>query len=74
LVVLAVLLARIVIPAVQRRFDPALRAYLTALLAGTVGCGLGVALLSGPTGVERARLLAAHVTLNLLAVGGLAPH
>jgi nitrite reductase (NO-forming) len=71
LATLAVLLVRIVTPAVQRRFDPALRFYLAALAAGAAGCGIGVRLLSGTTGIDRTRLLAAHVTLNLLGLVGL---
>jgi uncharacterized protein YjeT (DUF2065 family) len=71
LVVLAVLLVRIVTPALQRRFDPAVRFYLTALLAGVVDCAFGLMLLSGERGAGRPRLLAAHLTLNLLGLVGL---
>jgi nitrite reductase (NO-forming) len=71
LATLAVLLVRIVKPAVQRRFDPALRFCLAALAAGVAGCGIGVRLLSGAAGVDRTRLLAAHVMLNLLGLVGL---
>ncbi len=71
LVLLAVLLVRTVSGAVQRRFDPALRFYLTGIAAGLAGCAIGVILLLGAHGPTRPRLLAAHVSLNLLGLVGL---
>lgn len=72
LVLLAVLLVRIVGTGVQRRFDVSLAWYLTALAAGLVGVGLGVAMVAGwhlPWAPGRVR--SAHLTLNLLGLVGL---
>ena len=49
-----------------RRFDAALRYYLTAITAGLVGTALGAAMVSGGTGLRDA-----HVILNLLGFLGL---
>ena len=71
LALLAVLLVREVRGGLQRRFDPALRWYLTALAAGAIGAGLGIVrVLGGAEGVA-ARVRAAHVALNLLGLVGL---
>ena len=53
---------------VERRFDPAVAAYLAALVAGTAGVVLGVTM---ALGTPTAGLRAAHVTLNLLGLIGL---
>lgn len=71
LLALAVLLIHIVKPAVQRRFDPAIRFYLVAILAGGLGCGVGMTLLLSPDLGHHDRFLSAHVTLNLLGLVGL---
>lgn len=68
---LAVLLAREVRGGVQRRFDPALRWYLTALTAGAAGACLGIARVMGAGDGVAARLRAGHVALNLLGLVGL---
>jgi nitrite reductase (NO-forming) len=53
---------------VERRFDPAVAAYIAALGAGTAGVVLGVTMaLDAPTMGRRA----AHVTLNVLGLIGL---
>jgi nitrite reductase (NO-forming) len=71
LALLAVALWRTVIGGVQRRFDPSLRFYLTAVSAGVIACGLGVALALGLGGDAKVRVRDVHVTLNLLGLVGL---
>jgi nitrite reductase (NO-forming) len=53
---------------VQRRFDPAVAAYIAAVAAGTIGVALGVSM---AVGKPSAGLRAAHVTLNVLGLVGL---
>jgi nitrite reductase (NO-forming) len=68
LVLLAAVLAVTARRGVERRFDPAVAAYLAAIGAGTVGVALGVTMaVDAPT----AGLRAAHVTLNVLGLVGL---
>lgn len=71
LVVLAWSLWQTVRHAVQRRFDPSLRTYLVALLAGLVGCGLGVDMAVTQAGSDYLRVRDAHLVLNLLGLVGL---
>jgi nitrite reductase (NO-forming) len=71
LLLLGVSLRRTVRAGVQRRFDGALGAYLCALLAGTIGCVLGIAMATGLSGSALPRVRAAHLTLNLLGLVGL---
>ena len=68
LVLLAGLLLATIRRGVERRFDVAVAAYLTALVAGTAGVALGVWMAAGtpPAGTR-----AAHVTTNLLGLVGL---
>jgi nitrite reductase (NO-forming) len=56
---------------VQRRFDPALRAYLAALAAGAVGSAVGIALAVLPAGSMHPRLRTVHLALNLFGLVGL---
>jgi nitrite reductase (NO-forming) len=68
LVLLAAVLAVTARRGVERRFDPAVAAYLAALAAGVAGVGLGVVMaVDAPT----TELRAAHVTLNVLGLVGL---
>jgi nitrite reductase (NO-forming) len=68
LLLLAAVLAVTARRGVERRFDPAVAAYLAALAAGIAGVGLGVAMaVDAPT----TELRAAHVTLNVLGLVGL---
>ena len=71
LLLLGVSLRRTVRAGVQRRFDGALGAYLCALLAGTIGSALGIAMATGLSGSALPRVRAAHLTLNLLGLVGL---
>jgi nitrite reductase (NO-forming) len=71
LLLLGVSLRRTVRAGVQRRFDGALGAYLCALLAGTIGSALGIAMATGLNGPALSRVRAAHLTLNLLGLVGL---
>lgn len=71
LVILGVSLRKTVRAGVQRRFDGALVAYLCALLAGAIGCALGIAMATGLNGSALPRVRAAHLTLNLLGLIGL---
>jgi nitrite reductase (NO-forming) len=71
LVLLGVSLRRTVRAGVQRRFDSALGSYLCALLAGTIGSALGIAMATGLSGSAVPRVRAAHLTLNLLGLVGL---
>lgn len=68
LALLGVLLVTTVRRGVERRFDPAVVAYVAALLAGTAGVGIGVGMGVGHPTVQ---LRAAHVVLNLLGLVGL---
>lgn len=68
---LGVLLVREVHGGIQRRFDPALRWYLTALAAGTAGATLGVLRVVGVGTGLSGRLRSAHMLLNLLGLIGL---
>lgn len=68
LVLLAGLLLGTVRRGVERRFDPAVAAYLAALAAGVVGVALGVATATGSLSVGGR---AAHRTLNVLGLVGL---
>jgi nitrite reductase (NO-forming) len=69
LVLLAGLLVTTARRGVERRFDAAVLAYVTALAAGVVGVALGVAMaVSSPPSPH---LRAAHVTVNLLGLVGL---
>lgn len=68
LVGLAALLVVTVRRGVERRFDPAVAAYVAALVAGVAAVGVGVAMAVDGTSLE---LRAAHVTLNLLGLVGL---
>lgn len=68
LVLLGLLLVRTVRTGVERRFDPAVRAYVAALTAGLGGGALGVAM---ATGTSDLGLRPAHLTLNLLGLIGL---
>jgi nitrite reductase (NO-forming) len=68
LVGLAVLLVRTARRGVERRFDPAVAAYLAALAAGLAGVAIGIAMAAGsPT----PQLRATHATVNLLGLVGL---
>jgi nitrite reductase (NO-forming) len=68
LLLLAAVLAGTTRRGVERRFDPAVAAYLAATAAGIVGVAIGVAMaVDGPT----PHLRAAHVTLNVLGLVGL---
>lgn len=53
---------------VERRFDPAVAAYLTAIALGTVGVALGAWM---AVGTPSATTRGAHVTLNVLGLVGL---
>jgi nitrite reductase (NO-forming) len=68
LVALAVLLVTTARRGVERRFDPAVGAYVAALASGTVGVALGVVM---AVDAPSPHLRAAHVTLNLLGLVGL---
>ena len=68
LVLLGALLLATVRRRVERRFDVAVAAYVTALAAGVAAAGLGVTMAVGTPSPE---LRAAHVTLNLLGLVGL---
>jgi nitrite reductase (NO-forming) len=68
LLLLAAVLAVTARRGVERRFDPAVVAYLAALAAGIAGVGLGVAMAVDTPTTE---LRAAHVTLNVLGLVGL---
>lgn len=68
LVLLGGLLLVTVTRGVERRFDVAVAAYLTALAAGAAAAGLGVAM---AVGTPRPELRAAHVSLNLLGLVGI---
>lgn len=68
IVLLAVLLVTTVRAGVERRFDPAVGAYVVALAAGLAGVAVGLHMaLDAPT----LALRHAHVTLNLLGLVGL---
>lgn len=68
LLLLAGLLVVTVRRGVERRFDPAVAAYVAAVSAGLVGVSIGVAMGVGtPSPGDRA----AHVTVNLLGLVGL---
>lgn len=68
LLLLGILLWVTVLAGVERRFDAAVVAYETALLAGVAGVGLGIAMaVDGAT----ASLRSAHVAVNLLGLVGL---
>jgi nitrite reductase (NO-forming) len=68
LLLLAVLLVTTARRGVQRRFDPAVVAYVTALASGTAGVAIGVVMaLDAPS----PHLRAAHVAVNLLGLVGL---
>ena len=54
LLMLAASLRRTVRAGVQRRFDGALRTYLCALVAGMIGCALGIAMVVGLSGSTQA--------------------
>jgi nitrite reductase (NO-forming) len=71
LLLLGLSLRRSVRAGVQRRFDGALGGYLCALLAGVIGCVLGIAMATGLSGSALPRVRAAHLTLNLLGLVGL---
>lgn len=68
LLLLGILLWVTVVAGVERRFDAAVVAYESALLAGVAGVGLGIAMaVDGPT----VALRATHVAANLLGLVGL---
>lgn len=71
LVLLGALLVWEVRGGVQRRFVPALRWYVTALVAGAAGAAVGIARVSGLGDGVADRLRAAHLALNLLGLVGL---
>ncbi len=71
LVVLGASLYKTVRAGVQRRFDQAVHGYLCALLAGAIGCALGIAMTSGLRGSALSRVRSAHLTLNLFGLIGL---
>lgn len=68
LLVLMAVLAITVRRGVERRFDAAVAAYLAALVAGTGGVALGVAM---AVDAATTNLRAAHVALNVLGLVGL---
>jgi len=68
LLLLMVLLVTTAAHGVQRRFDPAVFAYVLALIAGTAGVAIGVVM---ATGSASSALRATHVSLNLLGLVGL---
>lgn len=68
LLLLAVLLIATARRGVERRFDPAVFAYLAALSAGTAGVALGVAM---AVHGSLLRFRAAHLAVNLLGLVGL---
>jgi nitrite reductase (NO-forming) len=68
LALLAVLLVTTVGQGVERRFDPAVVAYGTALVSGGVGVAIGIAMARGSASPH---LRDAHVALNLLGLVGL---
>lgn len=68
LALLAGLLVVTVGRGVERRFDPAVVAYVAALAAGGVGVALGVVMVSDTISLARRN---AHVTANLLGLVGL---
>ncbi len=68
LVLLAAIFATTARHGVERRYDPAVIAYLGALVAGIVGVSFGIAMAVGSIDV---RLRAAHAALNLLGLVGL---
>ncbi|MDY7101057.1 MAG: hypothetical protein S0880_07700 [Actinomycetota bacterium] len=68
LVGLGALLVATVRRGVERRFDPAVGAYLAAVLAGIVGSGAGAVMATSAAGTG---WRAAHLTLNLLGLVGL---
>lgn len=68
LVLLAAVLAVTSRRGVERRFDPAVAAYLAAVVAGVAGVLLGMTM---AIGTPSAGLRRAHVTLNLLGLVGL---
>lgn len=71
LVLLGALLVWEVRGGVQRRFVPALRWYVTALVAGVAGAAVGIARVGGLGDGVADRLRAAHLALNLLGLVGL---
>lgn len=68
IVLLAILLVVTVRRGPERRFDPAVIAYVVALSAGTVGAALGAWMALGSSS---ASLRSAHVTVNVLGLVGL---
>jgi hypothetical protein len=70
LVQLGVLLVGIARGAVQRRIRPAVVAYLSGVVLGLAGVGLGAWLGSGGGGDRYVRLRDVHQTLNLLGLVG----
>lgn len=66
--ILAVLLAVGTRHAVERRFDPAVAAYLTALAFGTAGVAVGASM---AVGVPSVAARAAHATANVLGLVGI---
>lgn len=68
LVGLAALLVTTARRGVERRFDPAVAAYVTALAFGFVGVALGIA---SAIGTSTAPRRSAHVTVNVLGLVGL---
>ena len=68
LVLLGGLLLVTVRRGVERRFDPAVAAYLAALVFGTVGVALGAWMAVGSPSVS---MRSAHVTVNVLGLVGL---
>lgn len=69
LVLLGALLLVTVRRGVERRFDPAVAAYLAALAFGTLGVALGASMAVGSSSVS---MRSAHVTINVLGLVGLA--
>jgi nitrite reductase (NO-forming) len=65
---LGVLLVTTIRRGVERRFDVAVASYVCALVAGSAGIAIGIAMAVGSPSAD---LRAAHVTLNLLGLVGL---
>jgi nitrite reductase (NO-forming) len=70
LATLAVSLAATVRRSLLRRFDLSARFYVLALVAGTIGVGLGGLMVSGIAGAWYSRIRMTHLHLNLIGLVG----
>lgn len=70
LVTLAVALVATVRRSLLRRFDLSARFYVLALVAGTIGVGLGGLMVSGIAGAWYSRIRMTHLHLNLIGLVG----